>query len=281
LSHDSELTAMRANGFSPLRLLGVVLLFAAPLIGLLTMVVHELAPRAFCSAVLARSDASKNLLSARINPGSFLPLGDNGTLFVEEVAADGELRNVFVHWSTNGITGILTARRGRILAVEGKDRLLLKLSAGEMHEGVPGERRFKVVRFTEFSRPILFPPGSYNCNDADAQPTASLFASDVRGSVAELNLRFGLIALALAVVVIAVPLSMTKPRQGVYARLPLAICAFAVSSFVVFGVAKWSGREPGLGTAVLWSLLTATTAGGIAWLTISHRGRFLGRTTGG
>lgn len=272
LSHDSELIAMRAAGFSPLRLFGVVLLFAAPLIAVLTIVVHDLAPRSFCEAVLARSDASKNLLNAGIKPGSFLPLGEDGTLFVGEVAVDGELRNVFVHTSVDGITGILTARRGRIQPSPSGDYLILQLADGEVHEGVPGERRFRIVRFSELTRPILFPSETYNCNNAEAQPTSSLLASEKRGSVAVLNLRFGLIALAFAFVLIAVPMSMTKPRQSAYARLPLAICAFAASNFVVFGLAKWSGRELQLGSPVFWSLLVAAIAVGIGWLAAAQRG---------
>ena len=66
MGSDSEVTAMRAAGFSPLSVLGAGTLFAAPVIAVFAVVSLSAGPRAYCSAVLARTSALRNLLTAPI-----------------------------------------------------------------------------------------------------------------------------------------------------------------------------------------------------------------------
>jgi lipopolysaccharide export system permease protein len=273
LSHDSELTAMRASGLSPLSLLAVVAIFSAPLIGVLAAVTHEYAPRAFCAAVLARADAARNILSAKIRPGVFVPLGARGTLFAKQVAPDGEMLNVFVSIDQAGTTGVLTASHGRIRADKSGNVFSLALFDGEYVEGIPGERRFRIVRFQELTRPIIFPLEARQCVRPDSRATTALWGSAVGNDIAELNMRFGLIALAIAFVLVGVPLSMSQPRKGAYSRVPAAICLFAVMTFAITGISNWSAREPRLGTAIFWLVMSAAIVASAMWLAAIQRGR--------
>ncbi len=271
LGSDSEITAMRAAGFSPLSLLGAGTLFAVPVILLLALVGLSAGPRAYCSAVLARTSAIRNLLTAPIKPGTFMPLGERGTLLAASVAPDGEMRGVFAAGENEGGTGVITAARGRIRPDPVNDRILLALYDGQYYEGIPGERKYRVIKFQEYTRPILFPPETSSCAKPATRTTSDLLATvhdpdRDKDTVAELNLRFGQLALAPLFLLLAVPLSLTRPRSGTYSRVPLALGVFALATFGVSGISGWSSRAPGTATAVQWSLIALGMLLALRWM---------------
>jgi lipopolysaccharide export system permease protein len=266
LGSDSEITAMRAAGFSPLSLLGAGTLFAAPVIAVLAVVALSSGPRAYCSAVLARTGVIRNLLTAPIKPGTFMPLGERGTLLAASVSPDGEMHGVFAAAENDGQSGVITAARGRIRPDLANDRFLLALYDGQYYEGKPGERKYRVIRFQEYTRPIVFPPETTSCSKPATRTTSDLLAKPGKDALAELNLRFGHLALALLFLALAVPLSVARPRSGTYSRVPLALGVFALATFGVSGIAGWSARAPGPGTAVLWTLIGIGLLLSIRWL---------------
>jgi lipopolysaccharide export system permease protein len=271
LSSENEITAMRASGLSPINLLTVVALFALPFMALLAALTLQLAPQAFCAAVLVRADAARNLAASGIRPGKFLPFGSHGTLLVRSVAADGQLRDLFLETETDGRTVIVVAKRGRIAAVPTENRFTLTLGDGRYYEGVPGERRFRIIDFREYTRSILLPPGTTVCSRPDTRGTLALLAAPGPKEIAELNMRFGQLALAVLFVLLAVPLSNARPRQGAYARFPAALGIFALGNFGLLGIANWSARAPALGTAVLWGCLLVGLITGIYWMVSLNR----------
>jgi lipopolysaccharide export system permease protein len=280
LSHDSEFTAMRAAGFSPLRLLAVVGVFSVPLAASLAVIAHDLAPRAYCVAVLARADAARNILSAPMRPGVFVPLGAQGTLFAGNVAPDGELRQVFVSFNHLGRPGVLTAARGRLRADTNGERFFLALFEGEYHEGYPGERRFRIVRFQEFTRPIVFPLEARACVRPDTRKTTELWGSTSGPNIAELNLRFAQVSLAILFVLVGVPLSITRPRSGAYSRVPPAMLVYALATFSIQGLSHWSARAPVLGTVILWALMTFAIVAAALWFIAIQHGSLRWRAPG-
>ena len=95
--------------------------------------------------------------------------------------------------------------------------------------------------------------------------------------IAELNMRFGHIALAIAFVLVSVPLSVTRPRVGAFARVPLAICIFAVMTFAVSGMSTWTAREPRFGSAVFWMVMASAIAASALWLASMQWGKWMTR----
>ena len=266
LGSESEITAMRAAGWSPLNLLGVVAIFSAPIVALLCVVALQFAPHALCAAVLLRADAARSFTATQIRPGKFQPFGRNGTLLAERVAKDGELQGLFVETESNGKTVVVLAARGHIRAVPEANEFVLSLYDGKYYEGVTGERRFRVVNFREYTRSIPLPEGTTVCTRPDARKTLDLFATGGPHDIAELNFRFGQLALALIFILLAVPLSTTRPREGAYTRVPAALGVFALGNFGLLGVASWSARAPALGSAVLWSCLALGLVIAIRWI---------------
>jgi len=105
----------------------------------------------------------------------------------------------------------------------------------------------------------------------------ALWGSTVGSDIAELNMRFGQVALAIAFVLVSVPLSITRPRVGAYSRIPLAICIFALMTFAISGISTWSAREPRIGSAIFWALMAAAIAVSALWLA-SIQGKRMKRT---
>jgi len=266
LGSDSEITAMRAAGFSPLNLLGAGTLFAAPVIALFVVLCLSAGPRAYCAAVLARTSALRNLMSAPIHPGVFLPLGERGTLLAASVGPDGEMRGVFASSESENFTGVITAARGRIRADPANDRFLLALYDGQYYEGKPGDRNYRIVKFHEFTRPIEFPAETASCTRPGTRPTSELLGARKGEALAELNTRFGNIGMALLFLLLGVPLSMTRPRSGTYSRVPLALAVFAIAGFGVSGMSSWSSRSPATATTVMWTLMGISLIASIRWL---------------
>jgi lipopolysaccharide export system permease protein len=216
--------------------------------------------------VLLRADAARNFTATQIKPGKFQPFGHNGTLLAERVAKNGELQGLFVETENAGKTVVVLAARGRIHAVPEANEFLLTLYDGKYYEGVTGERRFRIVNFREYNRSIPLPEGTTVCTRPDARKTLDLFATPGPHEIAELNFRFGQLALALIFMLLAVPLSTTRPREGAYSRVPAALGVFALGNFGLLGVASWSARAPLLGSTVLWACLALGFIIAIRWL---------------
>ena len=272
LGADSEVTAMHASGFSTLNMLGAVMIFAVPVIVLQAFISLQFAPQAYCSAVLARAAAVRNLARAPVKAGQFLPLGDSGTLLVDSVDPDGELHRVFANVQGSMGTAVVTADRGRVAFDARNDRVVLELFDGRYYEGTPGERRFRQVRFKEYTKSIPLPITTSNCSRPDTQSTRQLMSSSGNKERSELSQRFSYVTLAIAFALMAVPLSRTRPREGAYARIPAALGLFAVCTFGTSGLASFAARNA-TGIAVFWAVQAGLIALAIYWI----RKRQLGR----
>ena len=266
LASDSELIAMSAAGFAPWNLLCAALLLAIPVIALQAMITLRYAPDAFCQAVLVRAQAARNIALAPIRPGRFLQVADGRTLYVEKVDADGELRRVFAASRRAGVVETVTAIRGRVIADPDHDRMTLELEDGVLNKGIPGTRKFEIVRFRELRIVFPLPAGTTQCSRPDARASLDLWNSRGAPERAEIHSRLGYIFMTAVLTLAAVALSKSRPRTGAYARLPLALGIFATYQFSAAGLAAWISRTPSVGAWPYWSLHLLAAAWAIAVL---------------
>ncbi len=267
LASDSELTAMRACGLSPIRLLVPVALLTLPLALVQAAVALHFGPEATCNALKARSQVERTLALGPVKPGVFQAFGGGSVYFVEEVAPDGELRNVFIERGEGDAdVEIILARRGRIEPLIESDLLRLRLFDGQRYAGVPGRADFRVLEFEVYEARIPLPAATGRCERADARPIAALVSSAKGEERAELSWRIGLPVILLALGLLSVPLSAVKPRQGRFVRVPAALALFFVYLFSTIGLTTWSGRNPGIGPALFWALHAGVLLVGFLWL---------------
>jgi len=226
LYHESEMAAARACGFGPEHLYRPVFVLVVPLAGLLAWLTLDVAPRSTVRVQALRAEAMRDAEFGRLEAGKFRTFGGRGVFYAGGIGADGVLHDVFVERQLQERLEVTIAKRARhVLAADGRTQVVT-LYDGERYEGMPGERRFRRVRFAEYSIPARVPdPAAREPRHRDL-PTARLLSSTDPGDRAELQWRLSLPLMVPVLALLAVPLAALAPRQGRYGRLGYAILIY-------------------------------------------------------
>ena len=265
LYHDSEMTAAQACGTGSRIVMLPVVAFTAVLAALVAYISLQVAPAAASRILDISNEALRAGQFAPIAPGKFSTFGGGGTVVYAQAAdKDGTLRRVFVQRSRGTVLEIALAQRATHAYSEGGDIQVITLYDGVRYEGIPGERRFRMVRFAENTIPVRLPSTSGGVVKLNGVPTGTLLASAKPEHRAELHWRVALPIMAVVMALIGVPLSRLRPRQGRYARVGFAILIFFVyielaiagKTWIVRGVTpEWLGLWWVHGTVALFAAL--------------------------
>jgi lipopolysaccharide export system permease protein len=238
--HDSEMSAAQACGAGSRPILIPVLGFTALLAGLLAVLSLQLSPAATGRMLDLRREALRAGQFAPISPGKFSTFGGGSTVvFAQGAEKDGTLTRVFVQRSRGRILEIALAQRATHEYFENGDLQVITLYDGERYEGIPGERRFRIVRFKENSIPVRLPAMSGGAVALEGVSTRLLMGSQDLKQRAELHWRIALPIMAVIMALIAVPLSRLAPRQGRYARVGYAVLIFFVYINLMIAGKMW------------------------------------------
>ncbi len=159
LALSSELDAMRGAGVSWARLLRVPYLWAlaAALVNL--AIVGFVQPLARYAFEELRYELRSGALGASVQVGEFTRLGPRATLRVE-ASEDGGARLSGLFLRTEDRSGqsfVVTAARGRFLATDNPDVILLALEDGVLVQDAPVLAAPRVLRFSRHNLPIDLP----------------------------------------------------------------------------------------------------------------------------
>lgn len=272
IGSDSEMVIFRAVGYSPARLLALVLALGAVTAALCSWCSLDLAPRAAAAraALLAQARSSPAYLP--FESGRFLSFGPY-SIYAERItgaagggsgggssgsgdgggaaAATGlrDLYNLYVLTSGGGQheISITVAREGRI-EVDGQGVQWLLLSGGRRYEGpLAAGRGFRSVTFEHFRAPIAVLDGTQGGDDdIAARSYAELLSSPRTAERLEAQWRVAPLLAALVLCLTAVPLSQVSPRQGRFARLLPALLLYAIYYMLLLAVRNMinTGRFP-------------------------------------
>ena len=254
LGSELELTAMRAGGYSTLRLLGPVLLLVIPVAVLQAAAAIDWAPESFCNAVAVRAQAARNLALAPVRAGVFQSFGGGSTYYVQGSGPDGTLENIFIKRADSNTVNVLTAKRGRIDPVLADDSLRIRLFDGRQYVGIPGQADFRTLDFAEYTSEIPLPRTAQQCERSDTRTTVALRASTKPKDRAELYWRLGLPIMVIVIGLLALPISNVRPRQGRYARIPIALGLFFLYLNAGISLQSWMERHAASGVAMFWAL---------------------------
>lgn len=242
LYRDSEMAALMACGSGPRRLYRPILLLALLLVVGVGWLSLEIGPRAAVDARQIRDDAARELELGNFEAGRFVRAGSGEAVFYAGgVAEDGRLRDVFIQHRDGGRVEVALAENGE-LRVDGERQMLI-LYDGRRYEGVPGERSFRIVRFAEHGIPLELPAAEGHAEDPELMPTAALIGSSDVARIAELQWRLSMPLSALLLGLLAVPLSRTRPRQGRYGNLAVAILVYIVYSNLLGAARVWTEQQ--------------------------------------
>jgi lipopolysaccharide export system permease protein len=226
---DSEITAIFALGFSPARVLGVVLglsLCSALVVAGLSLIARPWAyQRSHELSDLAATALDTNDMKA----GTFYA-GSNGnrTIFINRRAGPAG-HEVFVQLKLRGITRIIHA--GSVEQIPDKTPhggSEIHLTDAHVYDIVHESDGSDVVMnvkdlVVQLTSPQVEPPGYSSV----AASTAYLVSSASAPDIAEIQWRLSTFWSTLLLGMLGVPLSRSRPRQGKYAKIGIAILIYA------------------------------------------------------
>src|ERR1019366_5573319 len=225
--HDSEMAALQACGYGPVRLLAPLFAFAALIAVGLGWLTFFQVPRADSQVQVLRQSAIKEAQFGQLDAGRFRAFSGGEIFFyAEHVDADGGLHNVFVQRQVAERIEVALANSATYSKGADDGSHLVTLYDGRRYEGIPGHGDFRIIEFREHGIPIATPPTIRGMQDPDTKPTVELLGSLAPADVAQLQFRASAPIMVLLLTLIAVPLSRLRPRQGRYGRLGFAIVAY-------------------------------------------------------
>lgn len=248
LYRDSEMVVMSACGVGTRQIyrpvLGFGLLAAAALAWLVLYVSPGVQGISHRLEEVAARQADMTVLGA----GRFNEIqGGQLTFYAERLSEDRQsMENLFIavrdrhDWrKPPQIVKAESAYRKRDPA-SGDEFLVLV--DGFRYEGTPGEANYRIMQFDEFGVRIDLPGVDVTTTRREAAPTVALLASADPEDIAEVQWRVAMPLSVIALLLLAVPLSRSSPRQGRYGRLVLAILLFVIY-YNLLGTAKvWVGN---------------------------------------
>jgi lipopolysaccharide export system permease protein len=241
---DSEMAAIMACGIGNVSLYRPILLFAvflSFLVGWLSLVA---APAAVREVARIENEARRFADLAMLEPGRFISFGrDNTIIYAEEVNEDGTLENVFVQRREGERVTVVVAASAVQENDKETNRKVLRFFNGERHEGVPGSKEFRVMKFAEHGIPFELNEGKQKDAKEETLTVAELLESGTPDDIAELQWRISVPLTLFMLTLIAVPLSRAPPRTGRYNNLIAGILIYVIYSNLLGASKVWVEQE--------------------------------------
>jgi lipopolysaccharide export system permease protein len=225
---DSEMVALQASGFGYARLYRSVLIAVVPLFVLVAWLVMSVLPWAKGSVAQIRAEQANKADIGGVRVGRFNEFSRGGlVVYAEGSAAQGQgLQGVFLQDRQQGQIGLVTAQSAYQASDPETGERFIVLTDGRRYEGLPGQRDYALASFDEYA--VRIP--SFELTDyvprRSAQPWTALVGSEDPKDWAELQYRLSVPLALVAFAILAVPLSRSPPRSGVYGRLTLAVLLY-------------------------------------------------------
>lgn len=230
---DSEMVVWFSGGISLAGWVRPVLMFALPLVLVITLLALFLSPWAAQKTEELRATMDSRDDASTITPGVFQESRQaQRVFFVEEVSGVGNIvANVFVSSAQHGRQGVMVARRGFQEMAENGDRFLVLID-GSRYEGEPGAADYKLYHFDRYAMRVET-RDAVRAQSTRMIPTAELLRDADLRKLGELSRRIGIPVSALILALLAIPLSFVNPRAGRSMNLVLAVLIYMVYNNVI------------------------------------------------
>jgi lipopolysaccharide export system permease protein len=277
LYHESEMTAMTACGVGPLRVYKPIALLGLVAALLLSLLSFQVVPEAWKKSSDLRVAALRAAQFGALEAGRFRSFaGGDAVFYAARVDRSGELFDVFVQRNAGDKIEIAMARRA-VQRGAGQQEQLFVLFDGRRYEGIPGEADWRIVEFREHGIPVSLPSTKAAKDRPEMRPTRALLGTDDPREKAELGWRIAVPLMALTLMVLAVPMSRLRPRQGRFARVALAVLAYFLYSNLLAAVRVWIEKDSAGGQFGYWwaHLVPLAIAGFLLWRELNPGVRLL------
>ena len=244
LNRDSEMAALAACGIGPIRLLGPISLLTGALAIGLTWLSLFRTPDATREIEDIKARAAEELELGVLQAGQFTTPGSGDTVIYAEEVVGTEIRGVFVeHEDDEAGVVVILAERGRRVQDPGDGDVSFVFYNGTRYEGNPGERDFRIVEFAEHGMPMDQEDEEEAEIPVEIRPSAELFGSADPYDQAELQSRLSAPLSLFTLMLLAVPLSRSRPREGRYARVGVGLMIYITYANMLAIARVWMERE--------------------------------------
>ena len=267
LYHESEMTAMAACGVGTVSIYRPLALLTAAVVVALAALSYQIVPAAGSRAQQIRLEALRAAQFGSLEAGRFRSFaGGDVVFYAERVRPNGQLEGVFVQRRVEDRVEIAVAERAEQRGA-GQSEQLFVLFDGRRYEGVPGALEWRVVTFREHGIPVRLPQVRAKSEKLSVRPTRALLGSRNAAERSELAWRTAVPVMALALMLLAVPLAKLRPRQGRFTRVGFAVLAYFVYSNLVAAVRVWIEKDSPGGALGMWwvHLLPIGLAAWLVW----------------
>jgi len=237
LYRESEMAVFAASGLPVTGLVRPLLLLAVPMTLAMALISFWLAPAAVRQAQALQEEASRSLIVAGLEPGRFVELPNNdGVMYVDSMNADGtKFQKMFVASErTDAEAGrtslnVITAADGELYHDANGAERYLGLNDGFRVEGVLGQDNYRLMRYARNDVKLTDTEADANADSVKrSAPTTDLLASNDIVQRTEFQWRLAAPLSVLVLVLLALPLAKSSPREPRYARLLIALLSWVV-----------------------------------------------------
>jgi lipopolysaccharide export system permease protein len=225
---ESEMVVLKACGAGPWRLIGYAIGPALLVATVVASISLYLTPAGMHEAKrIVAEQRSRSELDMLV-PGVFQVSNSNSQVsYARKIDEAGNLVDLFVSGrDQQGRSYLLVAGEGQQRFIEKQGRFLV-FNEGYRYN-FPESFALEEIGFEEYGLKIDDPELSVRVDHLDAIPTLDLIGSDKSAYVSRLHWRLSLPFIPIIVVLLAVQLAKTSPRQGRYAKLIPAILIYQI-----------------------------------------------------
>ena len=258
LYRDNEMTVMSACGVGPWRIYKPLLGFGFVLAIILAWLSLYISPQVQGMSFKLEKQAKQQADLTVLGAGRFNELQKGRlTFYAEGLSADKQhMENLFIVLRSkkgqDKLPQLLTAKSAyrKIDDVTGDSFLVLV--DGYRYEGKPGEANYRIMKFGEYGVRVNLPGKLEVQEKQESTPTAALLNSADPGDIAELQWRLAMPVSVIVLLLLAVPLCKSSPRQGRYGRLVVAILLFVIYYNLLATAKYWVGEGSVPAVIGLW-----------------------------
>lgn len=241
LNRDSEMAAMAACGVGPARLLVPITLLATILAAGLAWLALVKTPDASRQIEMIRTQAAEELQLGVLEAGQFTTPDSGDTVIYAREVVDTEIRDVFVEHEDRDRVVVILADRGRRVQ-DSSGGVSFVFYDGRRYEGRPGTRDFRIVDFGEHGIPVQRRDVEAESIPVEIKPSEQLWRSSDPLDQAELQARISGPLSLFALMLLAVPLSRSRPREGRFARLGVGMLIYIIYANTLAIARLWVER---------------------------------------
>ncbi len=237
---DSEMVVWFSSGLSISQWVRPILIFALPVIAVITLLSLQVMPWAIQKGQDYRVQLKSRDELSSISPGVFKESsGGDRVFFIEGFDELGNVvKNIFVQTTQHQKTGVVVAAQGSRLKEKNGDNFLV-MEKGRRYQAKPNSAEISTTEFERYAVRVQTKEATPEPYTRQATPTEQLLEGADPGNNAELQWRLAIPISALILVLLAIPLSFVDPRAGRSLNLVFALLIYIIYNNILSIFQAW------------------------------------------